>query len=95
MLALGQIEGIHLVGGDFDARFVLLFDELGVQSQAGAGDGGADVVEDGGEAVERAGRPVLADFAEDAMLDGIPLAAAGGIVDDGDFEIVGVAEGVL
>ena len=95
MLGLGQVESSHLFGGDLDARFVSLFNELGLQAQASLGHGSANVVEDGGEAVERTGRPVLADFAEDAMLDGIPLAAPGGIVDDADGEVVGIAEGVL
>jgi hypothetical protein len=43
-------------------------------------------------AAERAALPVLADLAEESVLDGIPLRGAGGIVTDRDADAVRVAE---
>ena len=39
--------------------------------------------------------PVLADLAEQEMVDGVPLGGAAGIVTDGDLEVVRVGEARL
>jgi hypothetical protein len=54
--------------------------------------GGADKVQDFRIAVEGFAGPVLGDFREEAVFDGIPFRGAGGIVGDGDRELVTVGE---
>src|ERR1041385_4720324 len=60
-----------------------------------SGAGVADEVEDFGVTVQWLGRPVLGDFGEQAVLDGIPLGSAGGVMSNGDGEPKAVAELVL
>ena len=48
-------------------------------AQAGAGGCGAQVFEDGWIIGERPCGPVFADFAEQAVLDGIPFGGCGGV----------------
>ena len=95
MLVASDVDGCHLLVGDLDAGFVFLPVELGGNDQPGAGGCGGDVVEDEFEGLERAAGPVAADFAEQAMFDGIPFRAPCGIVGHGDGEAVEVAEMVL
>src|SRR3990172_9818253 len=52
----------------------------------------AQVVEDGLVGVEGTPRPVLADLAEEAMLDGVPLGGARRVGGDGHAEAVVVAQ---
>ena len=56
---------------------------------------GAQVFQDGLEAVERASRPVLADFAEQAVFDRIPFRRGRGVVGHGHAQAVAVAEAML
>jgi len=60
--------------------------------EAGSGASVADEVEDFGVAVKRLGGPVLGDFGEQAVLDGIPFGSAGGVVSNGHCEPKAVAE---
>lgn len=59
------------------ARFVVGAAEVSGDCQTCASLGGAKEVEDSLVAVERLPGPVLGDFREQAMLDGIPLGGAG------------------
>ena len=60
--------------------------------QTRLGSGGADEAEDLLIAVEGLARPVLGDLGEEAMLDGIPLGRARGIVRHGEGEAEDVHE---
>ena len=60
--------------------------------EPGPGGGVADEVEDFGVTVQRLGGPVLGDFGKQAVLDGIPLGSAGGVMSNGDGEPKAVAE---
>ena len=73
----------HLGVGDLDAGLVGLAHEVGAHTQSGGGAGGAQVVQDRLVAVEGAARPVLADFAEQALFDAIPLRRRGRLVGHG------------
>ena len=85
----------HLGVGDLDAGLVGLAHEVGAHTQSGGGAGGAQVVQDGLVAVEGAARPVLADFAEQAVFDGVPLRRGGRVMGHGDAQAVAVAEAML
>ena len=95
MLVGSDVDRVDLLVGDVDSGLVLLAVELGGDDQTGAGGCGCDVVADECEGLERAAGPVAADFAEQAMLDGIPFRASCGIVGEGHFELVEIAEMVL
>jgi hypothetical protein len=71
------------VGIDGGTGFVLGAVEIGGDRQSGLSLGDAKEVEDFLVAVQRFVGPVLGDFREQAMLDGIPLGGAGGVVGDG------------
>ena len=81
--------------GYFDAVRVFLVDQLCGHAQPGVGGGGADVVEDRPVAAQRVAGPVLADLAEQAMVDGVPLGGAAGVVTDGNGELVGIDGALL
>src|ERR1043166_1926962 len=66
--------------------------EVGRDGETGSGAGVADEVEDLGVTVERLGGPVFGDFGEQAVLDGIPLGSAGGVMSNGYGEPEAVAE---
>src|SRR5664279_1012483 len=66
--------------------------EVSRDCEAGSGAGVADEVEDFGVTVERFGGPVLGDFGEQAVLDGIPFGSARGVVSNGYCEPKAVAE---
>ena len=88
-------EGSELGIGYLDAAVILVVDQLGVHAQPGDRGGSTDVVEDGLVAAQRVAGPVLADLAEQAMVDRVPLGGAAGIVADGDLEMVWINEAVL
>lgn len=92
---LGEVESGHLCGSDLGAGRVVPLEQVGGDREAGPGGGGADVVEDKFPAEQRATGPVLADFAEEAVFDGVVLGLAWGIVCDADGEAVGIAEAML
>ena len=66
-----------------------------MDDKTGLGCRGAKKVEHGLVALERLASPVLADLTEEAMLDGVPLGGAGGVVADGDGEPEAIAEAGL
>ena len=66
--------------------------EVGGDCETGSGAGVADEVEDFGVAVKRLGGPVLEDFGEQAVFDGVPFGSAGGVMSNGDGEPKAVAE---
>ena len=88
-------DGSELGIGYLDAPVILVVDQLGVHAQPGDRGGGTDVVEDGLVAAQRVAGPVLADLAEQAMVDRVPLGGAAGVVADGDGEVVRVNEAGL
>ena len=85
----------HLGVGDLDAGLVGLPHEVGAHTQSGGGACGAQIFQDGLVAVEGAARPVLADFAEQAVFDGVPLRRGGRVMGHGDAQAVPVAEAML
>ena len=64
-------------------------------AQSGGGACGAQVFQDGLVAVQGAARPVLADLAEQAVFDGIPLRRGRRVVGHGHAQAMPVAEAVL
>ena len=90
-----QLQLLHLLVGDFDAFGVVGVHQVGVDFEASRGAGGAGVVEDRLVAVEGTAGPVLADLAEQPMLDGVPLRRRCRVVTDGHSEPVPVAQSLL
>ncbi len=62
--------------------------EVSGDRQAGLSSGGADEVEDLLIAVERLAGPVLGDFREETMFDGVPFRSARWVVGDGEGQAV-------
>src|SRR6202521_5543599 len=90
-----DVERRHLGVGDRPSLRVLPVDEVSSDPQSGLGSCGCDVVDDRLVAVERSPRPILADLAEEPVLDGVPLRSPGGIVADGDLEAMWVTQALL
>ena len=88
-------DGSELSVGYFDALRVFLVDQLCGHAQPGVCGGGTDVVKDRLVAAQRVAGPVLADLAEQAMVDGVPLGGAAGVVTNGDLEVVRINEAGL
>jgi len=88
----GDRKATHRTFRDSCASLVVLTNEMRTKAQARSGARGADVVEDSLVTVQRATRPVLADLAEEAMFNRVPLGGAGGIVGDGKGESVALTE---
>ena len=84
-----------IAGRDFDALRILLLDETGVNLEPSFGLGGPYEVQDGFVAIERPARPILANLAEQAVLDWVPLGRTWWIVCDRDVQTVLVAQLVL
>ena len=83
---------LHFLVCHFDPRAVFLSDQASGHCQSLLCLGAPDVVQDRTIAVERAARPFLADFAEEPVLDDIPLGCTGGIVTDRNRDAVSVAQ---
>lgn len=92
---VGKHELPHLLVGDLFAFFVFLVEHTGTHIESGGGGGGANVLEDGLIAVQRATRPIVADLGKQAMFDGIPFRAPRRIVTDRDLQAVGVHQSLL
>ncbi len=73
-----DVEGVHLGVGDFEAGRIGLGVDLAADLQASVGCGGGDQLDNGLVADERPSAPVLGDEREEAMLDLVPFAGAGG-----------------
>src|SRR3990170_7510067 len=82
-------EVVHLSLLDLDPLGVALADEVCPDAKAGGRGGASEVLEDGLVAVQGSAGPVLADLAEEPVLDGIPLGGSGRGVRDGEGEWVG------
>ena len=85
-------DGSELSVGDFDALRVFLVDQLCGHAQPGVGGGGTDMVQDRLVAAQRVPGPVLADLAEQAMVDGVALGGAAGVVTAGNGDLVRINE---
>ena len=90
-----EVELTHFRVWDLDSGFVVLWDEVGADGEAGFRFGGTDELEDLVDIGEWFAGPVFADLAEQAVLDGIPLGSARRIVADGNDETEGSADCVL
>jgi len=90
-----DVQGAHLCVGNAHALLVGLVDEPCSDLEAWGGPGTGGVGEEGVEAVQRPTGPVLRDFAEEAVLDGVPLGSARGVVGNGDDQTVRVAQAIL
>ena len=92
---VGKHELPHLLIGDLFAFFVFLGQHTGTQHKSGRSGGGANVLEDGLIALQRATRPIVADLGKEAMFDGIPYRGPRRIVTDRDLQAVGVHQSLL
>ena len=92
---LGEVECGHFCWSDFGAGRVVPLEQMGGDREAGAAGGRADVVEDEFPTEQRATGPALADFAGEAVLDGIVFGLSGWIVAVPGGEAVGIAEAML
>ena len=89
---LVETEVTHLLRVDFDSGEIGFRVERGRDFQSGVRRGFTDQTQDGGIVSERYSGPLLADLAEDAMFDGIPLGGSRGIMADGYAQAVAVGE---
>ncbi len=85
-LAAAEVDGGELGVGDLDLVGIAALIELGVDLEAAASRGRGDQVDDHLAGDERLAAPVLADEAEQAVLDFVPLAGAGREVADLDLQ---------
>ena len=87
----GEVDGIHFGVGHLDAGRIGVLIELATNLQTGLGRRCGDQLDDDLMADERFAAPVAGDEREQAMLDLVPLAGAGGQVThrDGNAEFVG------
>ncbi len=83
-VASGEGEVTHLGIRDLHALLVASTNEMCSDAEPGGGRGRSCVLEDRLQAVEGASSPVLAELAEEAVLDGVPLGGPGREVGDGD-----------
>ena len=86
---------LHFCVGNLYALLIAPFDQSSTDTQTRTGCGCTGVLEDGLEAVQRATCPVFAEFAEQAVLDRIPLRCTGRVMRDGDGETVAIAQTML
>jgi len=86
-----KVDMFHVSKGDPATGWIVTPNEGCSHAQAGGCLGGTDVVEYGVVAVERPTCPVLANLAEEPVLDGVPFRGARRIVahGDGECEVVG------
>ena len=94
-VVLGDGQLMHLCVGDFDTLLVASANEMCPHPQSGGGRCGANVFEDRVEAVKRTSGAVLGEFAEQPMLDWIPLGCSGRVMGDGHSEPMALAELVV
>lgn len=87
-----EAKPLKLFRRGFDAGRIVAAIQVGGDRQARLGSGGADEAEDLLVAVERLPCPVFGDFREEAMLNGVPLGRARGIVGHGEGEAKGIGE---
>ena len=92
---LAKVNLLHLLLGHLDAGWVVALDQGCIDDKAGLGFCGSKKVEYGLVAHQGLASPILADFAEQTMLDGIPLGGARRVVADSDRESEAIAEAGL
>lgn len=90
-----DVEQFHLLVGRLLTFLVDFGVELRGHSQSGFGLGRRDVVQGHLVGLERHALPVLADRAEQSMLDGVPFGGSGRIVADGHAQAMFVAQPLL
>ena len=71
----GEVDGAHLLVGDFDAFGVGGVVELGLDGEAGGGGCGADQVDDRLDRLEWSAAPVDRDVAEESVFDLVGMRA--------------------
>ena len=72
-----DVEGLHLNILDRHVLGIVVLVHVAIDFEAGAGRGGADKADDGGEGSQRLAAPVLADEREQAVFDSVPFAGSG------------------
>jgi hypothetical protein len=77
-------KGLQLFRGRLCARGIETTIEMCGDRKAGSSSGGAEEAEDLLIAIERLASPVVGDFREEAVLDGIPLGSPGWIMGNGE-----------
>src|SRR2546427_10643914 len=87
-----ELQSLKLFRTGFGASGVMSAVQIGRNGQAGCRRGRTDKVKDLLVAIERVASPVFGDFGEEAMLDGIALGSASGVVSDGDVEMKAIGE---
>ena len=75
-----QVQGIHLLLGDFDAFLVLAIHQASLNLEPGFRRSASDVIQHRLEGTQRLTSPIQADVAEQSVLDRIPLGRSGGVV---------------
>src|ERR1035441_9401254 len=90
-----DVQAPHLLLGDLLAFLVEFGVEFCSDGQSARRACAREVVECDLVGPKRHSLPVLADLAEEAVLDGVPLGGAGGIVTDGDAQAMSIAELLL
>lgn len=92
---LSDVEQAHLFVGHLFAGLIEFSLQGCIDFQSCASLGGANILERHLITVQRHTLPVLADLAEQAMFDGIPLRCAGRIMANGDGEPMTIAQLLL
>ena len=87
-IVLGEIEGGHAGIGNGLAGLVDAVVAGGADGEAGLGGGPCEIAEHGLPGDKGMTGPGLADRAEQAVLDRVPLGAAGRVVADGDLSLI-------
>lgn len=81
-------KSLKLFGSRFCSGWIVATVKVSGDRQAGSGFGGTNEAEDLLVTVERFAGPVLGDFREEAVLDGVPFRSAGRVVGDGERQAV-------
>jgi len=86
-----QVERAHFLVANLDPLFVGSWVHVGIDGETGCGGSPPNKPEHPWQRPQGVASPVVADLAEDAMLDGIPLRRATGIMAhrDGEARVIG------
>ena len=92
---VNNVQGCHLLIRDFFTRDIFLSDVVSGNDQAGLRFRFSNVVSSQRKGSQRTTRPGLADFAEQAVFDGIPFGGARRIVADSHNQIKAIGDLIL
>jgi hypothetical protein len=86
-----EVQGCHLLVGDFDALLIGIGIKLTGDGGTGLGGGADDQLDDGQVADQRLGAPVHGDEGKQLVLDAVPFTGAGWqmVHGDGDPKFIG------